>query len=108
MIEVIGQPTHHMHVSDKLKIGNGKGESGQTNEHTFGLETLFELGFDIGKLIWGMASNVGVTLTESWTTGRTKTCAAERVETVCIWVAVPYLKVRLSGQFAAASGCSNP
>ena len=106
--KVLGKSVHHMQVSDTLDCSDGECEVSQTNEHTFGIETSVELGGGASDVVANVGASIGVTVTESWTNGKTKTCAAGEGESVCIWVAVPYQKVEMSVRKSHLYPCSNP
>ena len=106
--KVIGRSVHHMQVSDTLACSDGECEVSQTNEHSFGVETTAELGGEVSRLVGGISASIGVTITNSWTNGKTKTCSAVENESVCIFVAVPYRKIELSNRGGGVRTCSNP
>ena len=87
---VIGRSAHHMQVSDTLACGGGDCEVSRATEHSFGVEISAELGGELASLTGGISASIGITLTESWTNGKTTTCAGANDESVCIWVGVPY------------------
>ena len=105
---VLGKSAHHMQVSDTLDCGDGVCEVSQTSEHTFGIETTVELGGGVSDVVASAGASIGVTLTESWTNGKTKTCGAGDGESVCIWVGVPYQKVKMNDRVEALYPCKNP
>lgn len=66
-----------------------------SEDHTFGIDVSFGIAGDLEKGLATIGLDLGVTLSEEWSTGTSEQCTGDG-GVVCVWSNVPYVNVHLS------------